>query len=350
MKRLFGLSSMLLFVASFAFAETSVLIDFNQLVDDGGGQNTATSIDFGMEAPANVSAEERAQMKSSLFIGNWRVNYNASAKAILRERLTKVTPVTSNELGKTVMGVRIVYPDGENNANATVVPPFSIPVNAPGDGAAPGAPGKFDGKGVVKNVGSVKTVSINIRGLDFPHTLNLIVEDPAGVIREIPMGRLDFQGWKTLTWTNPNYVYDVRNLSLVKLPMYPFTVPIMRLVGMKFYRNGASIGGDFITYISDITVTYDKAVDDTAPVDIDDEAVWGILTAREQTRFRLEMERFGERQVLEFNKKKLQDETIPNTYPADGQIQNPSRVNTGETPATAAPAAAATPAAPAPGA
>lgn len=325
MKRFFSLVSVLLFIASFAYAETSVLIDFNELIDDDGGQNSATVLDFGAEAPANVSQEERAEMKSSLFIGNWRVTYNASARTILRERLTRITPVTSNELGKTVMGIRLVFPDWPNNANAMITPPFSIPVNAPGDG---GAPGQFDGKGVVKNVGTIKSISMNVRGLEFPHTLNLVIEDQKGEVREIPMGRLDYPGWKTLTWTNPNYVYDVRNLSLVRLPMYPFTVPVVRLIGFKFYRNGGSVGGDFITYISDITVTFDKAMDDTAPVDIDDEAVWGILTAREQTRFRLEMERFGERQLLEFNKRKLQDETTPNTYPADGQIQNPSRSNT----------------------
>ncbi len=330
MKRLFGLISILLFVASFAFAETSVLIDFNDLIDDGGGQNSATELDFSTEAPANMPAEERAKLKTSLFIGNWRVSYNSSARNILRERLTRITPVTSNELGKTVMGIRLVFPEWNNNSNARVLPPFSIPVNTPGDGGAPGSPSKFDNKGIIKNVGSLKSISINMRGLDFPHVVSLIIEDPKGQIREIPMGRLDFQGWKTLTWTNPNYIYDVRNLSLVKMPLYPFTVPILRLIGFKFYKDANSVGGDFITYISDVTVTYDKAIDDTVPIDIDDEAIWGILTAREQTRFRLEMERFGERQLLEVTKKKLQDQSTPNTYPADGQIQNPSRTNIGE--------------------
>ncbi|MGL4523959.1 MAG: flagellar filament outer layer protein FlaA [Spirochaetia bacterium] len=340
MKQLFNFGIVMFFIASVAFAETSVLIDFNDLIDDGGGQNAATAMDFGGEAPASVSAEERAEMKTSLFIANWRVSYNHSARAILNERLTKITPVVSNELGKTVMGIRLVYPQGPNNANATVMPPFSIPSNAPADGAeagTAGSMGKFNGKGVIKNVGSMKSISLNVRGLDFPHTLNLVIQDPEGKIREIPMGRLDFQGWKTLTWTNPNYVYDVRNLTLGKMPMYPFTVPVIRLVGFKFYRNGGSIGGDFIAYISDVTVTYDKSVDDTAAVDIDDEAVWGILTAREQTRYRLEMQRFGERQVLEFEKKKLQDQSTPNTYPADGIIANPSRRNSNE-PAAPAPA------------
>ena len=76
-------------------------------------------------------------------------------------------------------------------------------------------------------------------------------------------------------------------------------------MGIRFLRDKEQIGGDFITYIKDITVTYDRAVLDL-DTDVNNEAVWGILSAREEARRTAEFERLGEIQVLrELEKKKM---------------------------------------------
>lgn len=338
MKRLLVLGSVFVFVTSFAFAETKVLIDFGTLTDDGDGFNTATTIDFGDIAGDSYTDEEKAIMKASLFIGDWRAVLNRSSQTVGTDRMTMVKAVTSSQLGKTVMGVRVLYPNYPANADVVVQPPFPIPTTMPvksEDGStAEGsdtalAPTQFDGYGVINNVGSIKSISMTVRGLNYPQAASIVLADFYGKTFEIPMGDLKFDGWRVLTWTNPNYIYDIRNARLSLKPLYPMTVPVIRLVGIKFSRNSGvqQFTDDFITYVSDITVTYDKAVRDDLPVDIEDESVWGILKARELTRYRYQMRRFAERRLLEYNEKQVQDQSTPNSFPADGVIPLNTRSN-----------------------
>jgi len=76
-------------------------------------------------------------------------------------------------------------------------------------------------------------------------------------------------------------------------------MPFIKFDGFLVKRNAEQIGGDFITYFKDVRVIYDKAVLDSDR-DIDDEATWKIIEARETARKLWQMERFGEVQVLRF--------------------------------------------------
>ncbi len=51
--------------------------------------------------------------------------------------------------------------------------------------------------------GIVKTISVWVVGRNFNHRLNLVLEDYFGNVNVLPMGRLNFSGWKQLTVAIP---------------------------------------------------------------------------------------------------------------------------------------------------
>jgi hypothetical protein len=82
----------------------------------------------------------------------------------------------------------------------------------------------------------------------------------------------------------------------------------LKLVGIVVYRDAAQEGGDFVTYVHDIKITYDKAIIETTR-DINDEAIWGILQQRNEARRLAELKRLGNIQVLRFLEQQKMDAT-----------------------------------------
>ena len=78
-------------------------------------------------------------------------------------------------------------------------------------------------------------------------------------------------------------------------------------MGFVIYKDASQEGGDFITYIKDVKVTYDKAVLDLQR-DIDDEDIWGILRERQEARRAAELKRLGNMQVLKYLEKQKMDQ------------------------------------------
>ncbi|GAB6090986.1 flagellar filament outer layer protein FlaA [Spirochaeta dissipatitropha] len=302
MKRFFTLITvMLVLVSTNVFADRQVLIDFAELLPtDQTGNHEGTILDYSDVAGASFTEDERELMKTSLAIENWEVLLNSSARnpSTLANSFVREAPVNAGATryaNETVMGVRIQFPTGRYNAYAEIKPPFDIPAYLPG--AEGGF--QFENRGVVTNVGVLRTIEVNVHGLNYPHGFSVVLEDHSGRTRDYFMGYLNFDGWKTLEWRNPNYLTDVRNRDLRRLPLYPNLTPYQKLVGFRVYRDGNTIGGDFITYIKDVTVTFDRAVLDLQR-DFDDEMIWNILDQREQERRRAELNRLGEIQVLRF--------------------------------------------------
>jgi hypothetical protein len=122
------------------------------------------------------------------------------------------------------------------------------------------------------------------------------------------MGYLNFDGWKTLSWNNPQYIADVRNRELRVFPLYPKSVPFVKFDGFIITRDAATEGGDFVTYFKDVKIQYDRAVLDVG-TDIDDESVWGIIQNKEDARKAAESKRFGAMQVLRYLERQKQDTT-----------------------------------------
>jgi hypothetical protein len=196
------------------------------------------------------------------------------------------------------------------NAWALIKPPFEIPAyqdktTMGGDGTMTvgdedrGKGDMFTNIGVVKNVGVLKSLDMNIHGLNFPHKVSVILKNANNEEQEVLLGHLQFDGWRRLHWDNPNYVLEVRNRDLRAYPLYPKSAPMVKLLGIRIYRDGLHEGDDFIGYVKDVSVVFDKAVLDTNR-DINDEEVWGILQKREEARRNAEMRRLGNIQVLRY--------------------------------------------------
>ncbi|MEE9307627.1 MAG: flagellar filament outer layer protein FlaA [Spirochaetia bacterium] len=322
MKKLCIFIGIALLVASVGFADRSVLIDFSELTPDvtvgaatEANEHEATMVDFGEVAGASYDEEIKKRMKTSLAVENWYVQLASSSRMLInqarsytKEAQLKPTakPFDGEEMaGKSVMGVRIHFPLPNFNSYALVTPPFEIPayqvktqlqgdtlVDVEGDLGT-----KYDGYGVVKNVGVLKSVEVTVYGSNFPNGFGLILKDQNEKKMTIYLDHLQFDGWRKLVWKNPNYITEVRNRELHKFPLYPKSAPFVKLVGLVVYRDSMQEGGDLIAYVKDIEITYDLALLDTQR-DINDEAVWGILTERQEARRSAEMRRVGDIQVL----------------------------------------------------
>ena len=336
MKRLFIIAVVGLLLGGTAlFADESVLIDFTKLGADTAigtnktpTENAATMIDYSNVAGASFSDADKALMKSSLSLNNWAVTLASSARSVANQSVTMTREAVTNAKAKAlngedmanrkILGVRIHFPVDPFNSWAMVTPPFDIPAYQDKDSFAggkltvadadKGQGAKFDGFGVVKNVGVLKSLSVTVYGSNYPNGLGVIVADQDGNEQTIFMDYLQFDGWCTLTWNNPNYVTDVRNRELRVFPLYPKGMPYLKLVGLVIYRDAQQAGGDLVTYFKDIKITYDKAIL-TTDRDINDEAIWGILQQRQEARRLAELKRLGNVQVLRFLEQQKMDQT-----------------------------------------
>ena len=278
-------------------------------------------MDYGAVAGGSFTEEQKRIMKTSLAIRNWTVRLNSSARTVTREVLTYADEAQSKQFG-TVLGVRINFPVEPWNSNAFIRPPFEIPAYEPvgtidDEGNITEAGGnvmalsRFEGPdesgsgkpdyayGVVKNVGTIKSIAVNVYGLQFPHGLSVIIIDNEGNEKIFHVDYLNFDGWAELVWNNPAYVQEVRNRELRLIPLYPTATPFIKFGGFLIKRDGDRAGGDFVTYFKDVKIIYDKAVLDTDR-DIDDEGLWHIISDRETAKKKWEMSRFGQQQILRY--------------------------------------------------
>jgi len=317
------------------FAEEATLLDFSMLkadihvkVSDNDtsstpNQNRQTMMDYGHVAGGSFTTQQKAVMKTSLAIENWEVLLASSSRTMDNISLSYTREAPSKQFG-TVMGVRIHFPVESYNSWAIIKPPFEIPAFEPqatigddgsiqpsGDGitgpsrfeAPAGDNGKVDktkpAYGVVKNVGIIKSVAVNVYGLNFPHGLSTILIDSQGNERTVFMGYLGFDGWGELIWNNPAYIQEVRNRDLRLYPLYPTSTPFVKFGGFLVQRDASKAGGDFVVYFKDVKLIYDLAVMDQER-DIEDEALWHIILDRETARKVWEMEQFGQNQILRY--------------------------------------------------
>ena len=323
MKRTIIIIAITLVIAGMLPADEAILIDFSRLtadmrirVDENDqesrpNQNRRTMMDYGQVAGGSFTSAQKALMKTSLALENWDVLFNASSQTIQNISNSYTREAPSKQWG-TVLGVMVHYPIDPAYSKASIRPPFEIPAYEPmtevddngniqpssSDGIT--GPSRFEQEyGVVKNVGTLRSVAINAYGLNFPHGLNVILIDSEGTEKLCFMGYLNYDGWAELTWNNPQYIFEVRNRDLRLYPLYPTNTPFYKFGGLRLDRDADKGGGDFVAYFKDVKIIYDKAVLDTDR-DIDDESIWGIINARETEKKIFEMERFGQNQILRF--------------------------------------------------
>ena len=246
MKRTFILVVMaFLLIGSFMVAEEATIIDFTILdadiiADENGNptQNRRSVMNYGVAAGATFTDEQKALMKTSLSLPSWEVVLNSSAKTPVSLATSTVVaaPVRENAkvpfAGKNVMGVRILFPSSMVNSNAYIKPAFEIPAYEPmataddngeiqpqtDEEKASGKTRFEEGYGIVKNVGTVKALSVTTMGMNFPHALYVVLKDTDNVERRYFMGYLGFDGWRELKWNNPEYVSEIaRKIVLFQL-------------------------------------------------------------------------------------------------------------------------------------
>lgn len=340
-------AALLIAGASVVIADEAVLIDFALLgadiiedpIDNSMTQNRTTMMDFSTVAGVSYTEEQKKQMAISLAIPNWDVVLASSSKTGNRQALSytreaKIAQGAKQFPGATTLGIRVNFPLEPFNSWARIQPPFDIPAfepkadiddngvitpkkDAQGDDPVNSNLSRFEGTynadtklttalGVVKNVGTIKSIAVNVKGLNFPHGLSIILKDNDNVEHVMFMGYLNFDGWRELRWDNPQYISDVRNRELRMDPLYPRSTPFVKFAGFIIHRDAAAPGGDFVAYVKDVKLLYDKAV--LEPVrDIDDEAIWGIVGKKEEDRKRLESQRFGSSQVMRYIEKLKQE-------------------------------------------
>jgi hypothetical protein len=301
------------------FAKEETLINFADLTPGDSGQNEETLMDYSSEAGTRYSDVDKAQMQSSLMVENWEVKLTSSSESVVNNRYsyTVEVPAGAEDEGN-YMGVRVHFPEGNFNSYAFVKPPFEIPAYATHPTDPEAAKGnQFNNMGVVKNVGVLKNVKINVYGMNFPVGLGIQLRAEDESVDYIPFTFLDFEGWKELVWENPNYVTEVRNREIQKHALYPRTAPSVTLDSIVFYKDGMVQGGDFITYVKDISVTFDQAILEDVDTDINHEDIWGILSEREEERRKAEISRLGNNQVLRFlEEQKMHKDTDTTSDPA----------------------------------
>ncbi|MBO4638257.1 MAG: flagellar filament outer layer protein FlaA [Treponema sp.] len=357
MKKTLGLiAAAMLLVGGVAFAEEAMLIDFTQLdadyeLTDADGnvvskQNKRTTMDYAVSAGSTFTKQQKDLMRTSLSLPEWEITLNSSAKTVqsLADSQVVAAPVKESAdvpfAGQNVMGVRIVFPTWNSNANAKIVPPFDIPAYEPLSTVSDDGERKqlsededassfnvaqnpsfektlFEGGfGVVKNVGTIKSIKVTTMGMNFPHGLYVHLTDNDGVDRRYFMGYLGFDGWKELRWNNPQYITEIRNREIRVYPIYPRGTPFVKFSGFEITRDAAHIGGDFIGYFKDVKIIYDKAIL-TSDRDIADEDLWGIIGKKESDRQAAEMSKFGNKQVnryLEKSKLATEEDFVSSLY------------------------------------
>ena len=326
MKKTFILVAMaFLLMGAVAVAEEAIIIDFALLnadiIADPNGkmtQNRRTVMDYGKVAGASYTDEQKALMRTSLALEQWDVELNSSAQnplsvATSTIKEAEVRAEGEKFAGQKLMGVRILFPEWTNNANAKIKPGFLIPayekmaqVDDQGNLQEPTAEDKASGKsrfedgyGIVRNTGVIKSIAVNTYGMNFPHGLYVLLRDQNNVVKRYFMGYLLFDGWRELVWNNPSYIANVKSRELRLYPVYPTALPHVAFEGFLITRDAAHDGGDAIAYFKDVKIIYDKAVLTTVR-DFADEDIWGIQAERETKRKKIEVEKFGHTQVLRF--------------------------------------------------
>ncbi|MGI9256593.1 MAG: flagellar filament outer layer protein FlaA, partial [Salinispira sp.] len=161
MKKFLAFIFITLIASTSVFAEESKLIDFNTI----NGANT--EIDISTDAQSD-------QLIVSLNIDDWRVILNSSANSVSNQSVSTIKTSTVNGgmfAGESVLGARIHFPVAPVNAWGLIKPPFEIPAYYGAGGS------QFMNNGVVINVGTIKEIRTYVYGLNYPHSISVILED-----------------------------------------------------------------------------------------------------------------------------------------------------------------------------
>ncbi len=236
------------------FGREDILIDFSNL--DG------TGIDFSAQAGDNWTPEEKAMMTLDLSINNWSAKVNSSSKTIQATNKTEILTVkdTLEYPNQNVLGVRIYFPQRYANSYAEIIPPFEIPSYYDNKENPDGMGTLFIYKGVVRNVGTIKKISVRVLGNNFKYALYVRIKNKNAEIKDVFVGYLNFIGWRTISWVNPHYQVEVdnRNKNRDNVPYYPYEYPYIKFMGFVVQRLNTETTGNFVIMVKEVSVEYEE--------------------------------------------------------------------------------------------
>ena len=272
----------LLTLGSFSslFAVEEVLIDFDQYEAKLGNEGIYSKERGKRELDENLIPKYKITV-DDMKIGKWIVELNSSARSIKAKLYSMTKAVKTKGLigGKprNVLGARIHFPDWPFAAWAKISPPFEFPTYNEG--------GKFANvnNGLVKNTGQVYQIAVEVNGRNYKNALIIQLKNEYEEVEEYFMGYLFFQGWRRLIWKNPHYITNVDLREIMRLPLYPKSIPYKKFSSFVIYRHGDQWGGDFVVYVANVKISYDLAILEEEQ-DIDDEAVWQIISDRAKAK------------------------------------------------------------------
>lgn len=275
--------------------------------------------------------------KEDMMLDAWVVELNSSANTIPNRRHSYAKTVTSHNGDREYLGVRVRFPTHDHNAHARIAPAYPIPaydsrgfpinygffdpqgVNPFSGDAAPtyqavsearsqiedlvgnaDVASKVSYGGMLHNTGDVREIVARVAGRNYRNGLAVRLRNQNMQTTEYFLGYMDFLGWRTLRWVNPNYL-PAELMEPFRLPLYPSEIPFTAFDSFIVYRNGEEIGGDFVAYFDYIKMDYDLAVPASQLeigfqdfIDIDDDSWWYVIRDRNQERTRQMMQRFSE--------------------------------------------------------
>lgn len=101
--------------------------------------------------------------------------------------------------------------------------------------------------------GITKNISVWVVGRNYEHQLRLIVDDLSGHRFSLPMGKLNFSGWKKMTVTIPENVKQQER-------HYNDTTGL-KVVGFEIIPDVKDTRGDYFVYFDDLRATTDMFLD-----------------------------------------------------------------------------------------
>lgn len=232
-----------------------VLIDFSTLIEEISPE---TEIDFSdLSSLYGLPDEEKEKMKIDLSWRNWQLFIPPSILPFFNKNPSYIAPAQVKDSsplfdGESILGMRLFFPVGKEETY-TLYPPFPIPFEEGEKGS------QFLNKGVIKNVGVIKEIQIDIYSENAGVKVSLNLENSKGKTLSIPFGNLNFWGWRRLIWLNPSYS---KNLNYLKSKLQDTYGEDYRFKSLSFTHPSSSTKSDALLFIRSIKVIYDKGAED----------------------------------------------------------------------------------------
>lgn len=118
--------------------------------------------------------------------------------------------------------------------------------------------------------GITKTISVWVVGRNYNHTLKIVLQDFFGQRFELPLGKLNFQGWKKLSVAVPPQNPDGQS-GIVQRNFHYTSHMGLKIVGFKVECDPMEAFGTYYLYFDDLRAVTDLfAEDDRDPDDMSD--------------------------------------------------------------------------------